>query len=198
MYETKSLTPAEVDILHDDGTLASMWAGSKPYIEQGSLTFPFLSEEEKSSATDENYANYVFHQTYGYAVQEHRHVSATYIDDYLVAIGLLEIMDTNKPEEIHLCQSFIRKDKEGTRAFMRDPEYHNSRATHWKSLGCTKAFSYLELTSPIIHSFEAYKNHFAPWPDMKMDWSSLQYLGEVTIDYGEYENTFKKYSMDLK
>ena len=129
MYETKSLTPAEIDILYDDGTLASMWAGSKPYIEQGSFNFVFLSDEEKSAATDENYANYVYHQNYAYAVQERRCVSATYKDDYLVVIGLLEIIDPDKPEEIHLCQTFVRDDKEGTRAFMRDPEYHNSRAT---------------------------------------------------------------------
>ena len=100
----------------------------------------------KKYKTDENYANYVYHQNYAYAVQERRCVSATYKDDYLVVIGLLEIIDPDKPEEIHLCQTFVRDDKEGTRAFMRDPEYHNSRATHWKSLGCTKAFTYLELT----------------------------------------------------
>ena len=88
MYETKSLTPAEIDILYDDGTLANMWVGSKPYIEQGSFNFVFLSDEEKSAATDENYAYYVYHQNYAYAVQERRYVSATYKDDYLVVIGL--------------------------------------------------------------------------------------------------------------
>ena len=45
-------------------------------------------------------------------------------------------------------------------AFMRDPEYHNTRARTEKELGATMAYTYIDVGSPINDSMIAYKNHF--------------------------------------
>ena len=204
MYLDKKLTVDDITEIYVDGDLKRLYLGSVGFFNKGTYGYPGLklTAEEIKSMDEDHMVTYWYNKCLYYA--KHKTALGILKDGYLVNIALGFIEDN----AWHLCNTLIAPDKDGTRAFMRDPEYHNTRARTEKELGATMAYTYIDVGSPINDSMIAYKNHFVPIEESNVrNWSTLEHLGQVTQTYStggqewdevesEYSETYEKYKME--
>ena len=204
MYIDKVLTEQDIHQIYVSGELKRLYLGSKGFFNKGTYNYPGLdnTDEEIDNAGDQNHVDFWYNMCLSYVQNDF--ALGISKDGYLVNIALGFL----KNNEWHLCNTLIAPDKDGTRAFMRDPEYHNVRARTEKELGATMAYTYVDVGSPINDSMTAYKNHFSPIEECNVrNWSTLEHLGQVTQTYNtggqdwdgvksEYSVVFEKYGME--
>jgi len=204
MYTDKVLTEADVHELYNTGVIKSLYQGSVGFFNQGTYGYPMLdlTPEQFAVADDDQHAGFWYNKIL-YHVQ-HQYALCMHKDGYPISITL-GFIENN---EWHLCNALIRNDQDGTRAFMRDPEYHNVRGRTEKELGATIAYSYVDVGSPINDSFMGYKNYFGPIEECNVkNWNTLEHIGQVTQSYNtgeqewdgvksEYSETYEKYKME--
>ncbi len=206
-FEDKILTTDDITELFVTGVIKDLYLNSVGFFNKGTYNYPgsAFTKEEIQAADPNLHAMYWTDLCMYYASgQNGGVVFSMHVNGYLVNISLGYIQDG----AYHLCNTLIRPDKDGTRGFMRNPEYHNNRATTEKSLGATIAYSYCDVGSPINDTFMAYKNHFGPIEECNIrNWNTLEHLGQVTQNYStggqdwvgvksEYNVVFEKYSME--
>ena len=204
MYVDKVLTEEDIRQLHANGDIKRLYLGSVGFFNKGTHGYPGLSytPEEMDSAGEDALTEYWFNMCMHYA--QTQYALGIYKDDYIVNIALGYIEDN----AWHLCNTLIAPDKDGTRAFMRDPEYHNVRGRTEKELGATMAYTYVDVGSPINDTLPAYKNHFGPIQECNVkNYNTLEHIGQVTQTYNtggqdwdgvksEYTETYEKYKME--
>lgn len=211
MYVTKFLTPDEANMLGEAGVILSLFQGSKGFFSKGTYNYPGVDPSLIAKTDDSLVVNHWKNMVLDYAKGEGgKSVSCTWKDDYIVnlALGYIE------GEDYHLCNTLIRNDKDGTRAFMRDFAYHNNKGMELVARGVKTMYTYCDIGSPINDTLIAYKNHFGPIEESCIyDWSSIEEIGEVTQNYvqpeaaknvdtenwvaDEYSVTFRKWKMKL-
>lgn len=204
MYTDKVLTETDIHLLFTNGDIERLYLGSKGFFNKGTYNYPGvdLTKEEIANAGDAIHIDYWYNMCLNYALT--KLAFGMYKDDYLVNIALGFIEDG----AWHLCNALVGPDIEGTRAFIRDPEYHNLRGNTEKGLGATIAYSYCDVGSPINDTFMAYKNHFGPIEECNVkNYNTITHLGQVTQNYttggqdwpgvkSNYSVVFEKYSME--
>ena len=204
MYVDKVLTEEDIRQLHVNGDIKRLYLGSVGFFNKGTHGYPGLTytPEEMDSAGEDALTEYWFNMCMHYA--QSQYALGIYKDDYIVNIALGYIEDN----AWHLCNTLIAPDKDGTRAFMRDPEYHNVRGRTEKELGATMAYTYVDVGSPINDTLPAYKNHFGPIEECYVkNYNTLEHIGQVTQTYStggqdwdgvksEYTETYEKYKME--
>ena len=204
MYVDKVLTEEDIRQLHVNGDIKRLYLGSVGFFNKGTHGYPGLTytPEEMDSAGEDALTEYWFNMCMHYA--QYQYALGIYKDDYIVNIALGYIEDN----AWHLCNTLIAPDKDGTRAFMRDPEYHNVRGLTEKELGATIAYTYVDVGSPINDTLPAYRNHFGPIEECNVkNYNTLEHIGQVTQTYStggqdwdgvksEYTETYEKYKME--
>ena len=204
MYTDKVLTENDVHQLYFKGDIKRLYLGSVGFFNKGTYGYPAVDlTPEQIAAVGEDAATDFWYNKLIYHVQ-HQYALGMYKDDYLVNIAMGFIEDN----AWHLCNTLIAPDKDGTRAFMRDPEYHNVRGLTEKELGATIAYTYVDIGSPINDTLPAYKNHFGPIEECNVkNYNTLEHIGQVTQNYNtggqdwdgvksEYSETYEKYKME--
>ena len=204
MYVDKVLTEEDIRQLHINGDIKRLYLGSVGFFNKGTHGYPGLTytPEEMESAGEDALTEYWSNMCMHYA--KYKYALGIYKDDYIVNIALGYIEDN----AWHLCNTLIAPDKDGTRAFMRDPEYHNVRGRTEKELGATMAYTYVDVGSPINDTLPAYRNHFGPIEECNVkNYNTLEHIGQVTQTYStggqdwdgvksEYTETYEKYKME--
>ena len=204
MYTDKVLTEDDLIEIYSKGDLKRLYLGSVGFFNRGTYGYPgiTLTSEQINSMDEDLIVDYWYNKCLYHV--KNRFALGISKDGYLVNIALGFLQNN----EWHLCNTLIAPDKDGTRAFMRDPEYHNTRARTEKELGATVAYTYVDVGSPINDSMTAYKNHFSPIEESNVrNWSTLEHLGQVTQNYStsgedwdgvesEYSETYEKYKME--
>ena len=211
MYVTKFLTPREANMLGEAGVILSLFQGSKGFFNKGTYNYPGVDPSLIAEVDDELLVTHWRNMIMDYAEgKDGKSASCTWKDDYVVNITLGYI----EGEDYHLCNTLIRNDKDGTRAFMRDYRYHNSKGTELLTRGVKTMYSYCDIGSPMNDTFMAYKEHYSPIEESNVyDWSSIEEIGEVTQNYAQpeaaknvdtenwvadtYSVTFRKWTMKL-
>ena len=204
MYVDKVLTSDDLHQLYLNGDIKRLYLGSVGFFNKGTYGYPALDlTSEQIAAVDEDTATDYWYSKLSYYV-EHDYALGMYKDDYIVNIALGFIEDN----AWHLCNTLIASDKDGTRAFMRDPEYHNVRGRTEKELGATIAYTYVDIGSPINDTLPAYKNHFGPIEECNVkNYNTLEHIGQETRTYSTggqswpgvkstYSETYEKYKME--
>ncbi len=204
MYVDKVLTEDDIKELYTNGDIKRLYLGSVGFFNKGTYGYPAVSltPEQMANAPEDAVVEYWYNKLIHYA--QTQYAFGMYKDDYIVniAMGFIE------NNEWHLCNTLIAPDKDGTRAFMRDPEYHNVRGRTEKELGATIAYTYVDVGSPINDTLPAYKNHFGPIQECNVkNYNTLEHIGQVTQNYStggqewdgvksEYSETYEKYKME--
>tara|TARA_B110000211_G_C14090437_1_gene558710 strand:- start:2534 stop:3157 length:624 start_codon:yes stop_codon:yes gene_type:complete len=202
-FVDKVLTEEDLHQIYYSGDLKRLYLGSKGFFNKGTYKYPGLdlTPEEIANAGDENHTAHWYNKCLDYVLT--KLAFGMYKDGYLVNIALGFMEDG----AWHLCNTLIGPDNEGTRAFMRNPEYHNTRGTTEKNLGATISYSYCDVGSPINDTFIAYKNYFGPIEECNVkNYNTMTHLGQVTQNYStggqdwpgiesEYSVVFEKYSL---
>ena len=204
MYVDKVLTEDDIKELYINGDIKRLYLGSVGFFNKGTYGYPALNRtpEEIANAPEEAVVEYWYNKLVHYVKTQY--AFGMYKDDYIVniAMGFIE------NNEWHLCNTLIAPDKDGTRAFMRDPEYHNVRGRTEKELGATISYTYVDVGSPINDTLPAYKNHFGPIEECNVkNYNTLEHIGQVTQNYStsgqewdgvksEYSETYEKYKME--
>ena len=204
MYVDKVLTSDDLHQLYLNRDIKRLYLGTKGFINKGTHGYPGFDHtaEDIAAASDDVLTEYWFNKCLAYA--QHDYALGMYKDDYIVNIALGFIEDN----AWHLCNTLIAPDKDGTRAFMRDPEYHNVRGRTEKELGATIAYTYIDIGSPLNDTLPAYKNHFGPIEECNVkNYNTLEHIGQVTQNYdtggqdwpgvkSTYSETYEKYKME--
>ena len=204
MYVDKVLTEDDIKELYTNGDIKRLYLGSVGFFNKGTYGYPAVSltPEQIANAPEDAVVEYWYNKLIHYV--QTQYAFGMYKDDYIVniAMGFIE----NK--EWHLCNTLIAPDRDGTRAFMRDPEYHNVRGRTEKELGATISYTYVDVGSPINNTLPAYKNHFGPIEECNVkNYNTLEHIGQVTQNYStsgqewdgvksEYSETYEKYKME--
>ena len=204
MYVDKVLTEDDIKELYTNGDIRRLYLGSVGFFNKGTYGYPAvnLTPEQIATAPEDAVVEYWYNKLIHYV--QTQYAFGMYKDDYIVniAMGFIE------NNEWHLCNTLIAPDKDGTRAFMRDPEYHNVRGRTEKELGATIAYTYVDVGSPINDTLPAYKNHFGPIEECNVkNYNTLEHIGQVTQNYStgeqewdgvksEYSETYEMYKME--
>jgi len=204
MYVDKVLTVDDIKQLYTNGDIKRLYLGSLGFFNKGTYGYPAvdLTPEQIANAPEDAVVEYWFNKLIHYV--QTQYALGMYKDDYIVniAMGFIE------NNEWHLCNTLIAPDRDGTRAFMRDPEYHNVRGRTEKELGATISYTYVDVGSPINNTLPAYKNHFGPIEECNVkNYNTLEHIGQVTQNYStsgqewdgvksEYSETYEKYKME--
>ena len=204
MYVDKVLTVDDIKQLYTNGDIKRLYLGSVGFFNKGTYGYPAVSltPEQIANAPEDAVVEYWFNKLIHYV--QTQYALGMYKDDYIVniAMGFIE------NNEWHLCNTLIAPDRDGTRAFMRDPEYHNVRGRTEKELGATISYTYVDVGSPINNTLPAYKNHFGPIEECNVkNYNTLEHIGQVTQNYStsgqewdgvksEYSETYEKYKME--
>ena len=204
MYVDKVLTVDDIKQLYTNGDIKRLYLGSLGFFNKGTYGYPAvdLTPEQIANAPEDAVVEYWFNKLIHYA--QTQYALGMYKDNYIVniAMGFIE------NNEWHLCNTLIAPDRDGTRAFMRDPEYHNVRGRTEKELGATISYTYVDVGSPINNTLPAYKNHFGPIEECNVkNYNTLEHIGQVTQNYStsgqewdgvksEYSETYEKYKME--
>ena len=206
-FEDKILTTDDISELFSVGVIKDLYLNSVGFFNKGTYNYPGVdfTKEEIQAADPSLHESYWTDLCMYYAARQDGNVAlCMLVNDYLVSITLGYVRDG----EFRLCNMLSRPDKDGTRSYMRFPDYHNVRGRTEKELGATIAYSYCDVGSPINDTFMAYKNHFGPIEECNVkNWNTLKYLGQVTQNYStggedwtgvksEYSVVFEKYSME--
>lgn len=204
MYVDKVLTEDDINDLYANGDIKRLYLGSVGFFNKGTYGYPAvdLTPEEIANADEATVVEYWYHKCLYYV--QNKIALGISKDGLIVNIALGFIEDN----AWHLCNTLIAPDKDGTRAFMRDPEYHNVRGRTEKELGATIAYTYVDIGSPINDTLPAYKNHFGPIEECNVkNYNTLEHIGQVTLNYStggqewdgvksEYSETYEKYKME--
>ena len=204
MYVDKVLTEDDIKELYINGDIKRLYLGSVGFFNKGTYGYPAVSltPEQIANAPEDAVVEYWYNKLVHYVKTQY--AFGMYKDDYIVniAMGFIE------NNEWHLCNTLIAPDRDGTRAFMRDPEYHNVRGRTEKELGATISYTYVDVGSPINNTLPAYKNHFGPIEECNVkNYNTLEHIGQVTQNYStsgqewdgvksEYSETYEKYKME--
>ena len=204
MYVDKVLTLDDLNDLYVNGDIKRLYLGSLGFFNKGTYGYPAVSltPEQIANAPEDAVVEYWFNKLIHYV--QTQYALGMYKDNYIVniAMGFIE------NNEWHLCNTLIAPDRDGTRAFMRDPEYHNVRGRTEKELGATISYTYVDVGSPINNTLPAYKNHFGPIEECNVkNYNTLEHIGQVTQNYStsgqewdgvksEYSETYEKYKME--
>ena len=204
MYVDKVLTVDDIKQLYTNGDIKRLYLGSLGFFNKGTYGYPAvdLTPEQIANAPEDAVVEYWFNKLIHYV--QTQYALGMYKDNYIVniAMGFIE------NNEWHLCNTLIAPDRDGTRAFMRDPEYHNVRGRTEKELGATISYTYVDVGSPINNTLPAYKNHFGPIEECNVkNYNTLEHIGQVTQNYStsgqewdgvksEYSETYEKYKME--
>ena len=204
MYVDKVLTLDDLNDLYVNGDIKRLYLGSLGFFNKGTYGYPAvdLTPEQIANAPEDAVVEYWFNKLIHYV--QTQYALGMYKDDYIVniAMGFIE------NNEWHLCNTLIAPDRDGTRAFMRDPEYHNVRGRTEKELGATISYTYVDVGSPINNTLPAYKNHFGPIEECNVkNYNTLEHIGQVIQNYStsgqewdgvksEYSETYEKYKME--
>lgn len=204
MYVDKVLTVDDIKQLYTNGDIKRLYLGSLGFFNKGTYGYPAvdLTPEQIANAPEDAVVEYWYNKLIHYV--QTQYAFGMYKDDYIVniAMGFIE------NNEWHLCNTLIAPDRDGTRAFMRDPEYHNVRGRTEKELGATISYTYVDVGSPINNTLPAYKNHFGPIEECNVkNYNTLEHIGQVTQNYStsgqewdgvksEYSETYEKYKME--
>ena len=187
-YTGKILTSSEYAALEGTTEFKELFTSSKAHLNSDTFAYSMFKNKvtEVQSYDDDFMADFWYRQFFGYVNRADEgtkdfHVIATYDDEKLIGLegGFYDSSDNSA----WICLSLFTNNKAGSRDYVFDTTWINSRATPRKNLGAVKQVTVVNRGSSIS---TLYQNIKTANPSVIPKLSSLTTADvELTYEYGE-------------
>ena len=214
VFQDILLDSAKLTDLKLEGVLQSFVEHSKIYFDKGTYAYPGVdyTEEEIASVSIETLTDYWYSQALSYASDTKpenapgRRLYCMLLDGYPVNLAFCEVEGTT----VHCCNVLNRPDTQGTKNFLYQYQFHNTRGASYLKDGVTLERAYADVGGPMRQSIEAMANYFSTIEECNIrDCSTFRYVGQETQQYStggqawpgvksEYSTTFDVFECEIK